>query len=151
MRIEKDRLEEDIPDEWFQALRQHDKEKQRVYETPPADPESIPDEFRFESKIIFISNLTEIPEAIGDRTLSIQLNYDKEQALKLIEQKLDQLVPEYPDLTIEDKREIVAFMRKHKKSAERISFRTFIHIAAIWKSNDPNKEKWALLQLTSKL
>jgi len=142
-------LGEDTPNEWFTQLRQDTIERKKAIELPPPESESIPDEFRFESKIIFISNLTEIPESIGDRTLAIQLNYDKDQALKLIEQKLEYLVPEYPDLTIEDKRNILFFMRKHKSKAEKINFRVFIHLASIYKSDDPDKEKWMFLQLKS--
>jgi hypothetical protein len=134
------------PRDWIDAMRRIDQERRG--ELPPEeDEDTIPDEFMFESKIIFISNLEEIPDAIGDRTLAIQLNYDKEQALQLIEQKLEQLVPEYPDLTIDDKKEILKFMRKYKHHAKALSFRTFVHLAAIYKSNDPNREKWMLLQM----
>jgi hypothetical protein len=129
-----------------------ERKKTQMAEPRPQEDESIvPDDFLFESKIIFISNLEEIPKALGDRVLAIQLNYNKEQALNLIDEKLQTLVPEYPELTIEHKREILAFLRKYKNSAKHISLRTFVHIASIWASNDPEKEKWALVQLQSQV
>jgi hypothetical protein len=113
------------------------------------DPDSVPDEFLFESKMIFISNKTDIPETIGDRCLAIQLNYTKDQALKIIETKLDSLCPEYPDLSLEDKKLILKFMKQHKAQATTISFRTFIHIAVLFMSHDPHWMQWALIQLKS--
>lgn len=109
----------------------------------------IPESFLFESKIIFLSNLTEIPGAVGDRCLSIGLHYTKNQALDLIESKLDGLCPEYPELDLETKKKIVAFMRKYQGQTKRISFRSFIHIATIYMSGSPDWEKWALIQMKS--
>lgn len=136
------------PDNWYDAMKM---KSEPLPSLSIEEDGSIPDEFLFESKLIFISNLDEIPSAIGDRVLSIQLNYSKEQALELINQKLEHLVPEYPDLTLDDKKEILSFIRKHKNKTARISLRTFIHIASIWKSNHPNREAWALVQLKSQL
>jgi hypothetical protein len=109
----------------------------------------MPDEFKFESRMIFLSNLKEIPPAVGDRCLSIGLHYTKDQALSLIESKLENLCPEYPELEIETKKKIVDFMRRHQKQTKRFSFRSFIHIATIYMSGDPNWEKWALIQMSS--
>lgn len=127
------------------------KKAQMAQPRPKEDETVVPDEFMFESKVIFISNLEELPEALGDRVLAIQLNYDKDSALKVIDTKLAELVPEYPELTLDSKREILAFLQAHKKEAKHISIRTFIHIASIWMSNDPDKEKWALIQLRSQV
>lgn len=134
------------------AQQDLERKKAQMGEPRPEEDETIvPDEFMFESKMVFISNLTEIPEALADRVLAIQLNYDKEQALQLVDKKLQTLVPEYPELTMEDKKEILAFLRKYKKEAKHISLRTFVHVASIWVSNDPEKEKWALVQLASQV
>ena len=142
------RIEENKPDNWFDAVRQQNQDQKRTVERMPPEEESVPDEFQFDSKLIFISNLTDIPPTIDSRlSFAIQLNYNKEQALQMIESKLGELVPEYPDLTIDDKMEILNFMKKHKEVPERISFRTFLHLAVIWKSGDPNRDQWALLQL----
>lgn len=134
--------------------QRQDAERKRTQMTEPRPQEDesiVPDDFLFESKVVFISNLEEIPKALGDRVLAIQLNYDKDQALNLIDEKLQTLVPEYPELTIEHKREILAFLRKYKGTAKHISLRTFVHVASIWASNDPEKEKWALVQLQSQV
>ena len=113
------------------------------------DEEEMPEEFLFESKMIFLSNLKDIPPAVGDRCISIGLHYTKDQALDLIEHKLDSLCPEYPDLTLAMKKKIVNFMRKHQSAAKRFSFRSFLHIATIYMSGDPNWEQWALIQMSS--
>ena len=113
------------------------------------DEEEMPEEFLFESKIIFLSNLKDIPTAVGDRCLSIGLHYTKDQALDLIESKLDSLCPEYPQLTLDMKKKIVNFMRKYQGQTKRFSFRSFLHIATIYMSGDPNWEQWALIQLKS--
>ena len=113
------------------------------------DDGEMPEEFLFESKMIFLSNLKEIPPAVGDRCISIGLHYTKDQALDLIETKLDSLCPEYPELSLDMKKKIVNFMRKHKGAAKRFSFRSFLHIATIYMSGDPNWEQWALIQMSS--
>ena len=113
------------------------------------DDGEMPEEFLFESKMIFLSNLKDIPPAVGDRCISIGLHYTKDQALDLIEHKLDSLCPEYPELTLPMKKKIVNFMRKHQSQAKRFSFRSFLHIATIYMSGDPNWEQWALIQMKS--
>lgn len=113
------------------------------------DGGEMPDEFLFESKMIFLSNLKDIPPAVGDRCITIGLHYTKDQALDLIEHKLDSLCPEYPELSLAMKKKIVNFMRKHQSQAKRFSFRSFLHIATIYMSGDPNWEQWALIQMKS--
>lgn len=113
------------------------------------DGDEMPEEFLFESKLIFLSNLKDIPPAVGDRCISIGLHYTKDQALDLIEHKLDSLCPEYPELSLAKKKKIVAFMRKYKGQTARFSFRSFLHIATIYMSGDPNWEQWALIQMKS--
>ena len=109
--------------------------------------EGIPEEFLFESKMIFISNLKTIPQAIGDRCLSIALNYTKDQALDLIQSKMEHLCPEYPELTMKDKQEVIDFMREHKHIAPRFSFRMFITIASLKMSGSSTWKQWAYLQM----
>jgi hypothetical protein len=111
--------------------------------------ESIPETFLFESKLLFISNLSRIPSAVGDRCITIQLNYTKEQALKLIESKLEALCPEYPQLTLKDKKKIIAVMRKYAFTVTRFSFRMFEKCAVLYLSGDPEWEKWCSVQLRS--
>ena len=112
----------------------------------PEDETSIPDEFYVDSKVIFISNYPDIPSMIDDDILSIQLNYTKEQALSTIKARLEELLPEYPELTIEDKMEVLSFIKKNKKGST-VTLSEFIHIAMIWRSRDTNREQWALKQL----
>lgn len=121
-------------------------EEDEMLDTEPDDG-TIPEVFLFESRLIFISNLLEIPDAVGDRCIAISLIYNKTQALDLIESKLEHLMPEYPELDLTTKKKIIAFLRKYKKMAKRITFRLFTKTATIYMSGDPDWEKWALLQL----
>jgi hypothetical protein len=137
-----DKLEE--VSTWFDAVPNT---KEPEVPEEPEDETQVPDEFMFESKMIFISNQMDIPPAIGDRCLAIQLNYTKEEALAMIEEKLTLLCPEYPDLSLDDKKEVLKFMRQHKAQATSISYRSFIHIAVLFMSHDPHWMQWALIQL----
>jgi hypothetical protein len=121
-------------------IAQHKEEKSK----------GIPDEFIVNSKIVFISNFEEIPEEIGEDVLAIQLNYDKEKSIALIETQLDQYLPEYPELTVEDKKEVIDFMRRNQSKAK-MTFQTFLHICTIKKSGSPNWEKWATQQFENEL
>lgn len=114
---------------------------------PAEDDGKIPEEFLFESKMIFISNLKDIPQAIGDRVLAVALNYTKDQALDLVQSKMEHLCPEYPELTLKDKQEIIDFMRTNKGHAPRITFRMFIAIAVLKMSGSPQWKQWAYLQM----
>lgn len=106
----------------------------------------IPDEFLMNSRVVFISSFTEIPEDLKDNILAVQLNYTTAQAHNMMDNRLEELLPEYPELTIEDKKDIVAFLKKHKRLSD-ITLRDFLHVAAIWMSEDPNREAWALEQI----
>lgn len=110
------------------------------------EDQAIPDEFLMNSKVIFISNFTEIPEDLDDKILSIQLNYTPAQAYTMMDNRLDEIFPEYPEITLEDKKELISFIKKHKKLAS-ITLKEFLHAAVIWKSNDSNRERWVIEQL----
>lgn len=113
------------------------------------DDGQIPETFLFESKIIFISNLDKVPQAVGDRCMTIQLNFTKDQALRLIESKLEHLCPEYPELTMKAKKEIIATMREFSKVVSRFSFRMFEKCAVLYMSKNPEWKQWARIQLRS--
>lgn len=113
------------------------------------DEDTIPEDFLFESRMIFVSNLAKVPPAVGDRCLTIQLTYTKEQALQLIESKLEGLCPQYPELKLKDKKEIIKVMKKYQKVTPRFSFRMFEKCAVLFMSGDPDWEKWCMIQLRS--
>ena len=110
------------------------------------EDKAIPDEFILDSKVVFISNLPEIPESLDEDIFAIQLNYTKSQASVLLDARLEELLPEYPDLTLNDKKEIFATIKRYKKISE-ITLKDFIHAAVIWKSSEPNKDVWIQAQL----
>lgn len=113
--------------------------------TRPED-RSIPDEFLMNSRVIYISNFTEIPEDIDEKVLAIQLNYTTSQAYNILDNRLEELLPDLVDLSLEDKKEIIVFLKEHKRLSD-ITLKDFIHVAVIWKSDDTNKEAWALEQI----
>lgn len=113
------------------------------------DDGEIPETFLFESKLIFISNLNKVPQAVGDRSMTIQLNYTKDQALKLIESKLEHLCPQYPELNMKAKKEIIKTMREFSSVVPRFSFRMFEKCAVLYMSGDPQWKQWARIQLRS--
>jgi len=122
-----------------------DQYAQVIAQQSPENPESIPEEFLFDSKVIVLSEETEIPEYLPEDVLAFQINYNKDQAIQLIDQNLQTLGTEFPELTLEDKRDILSFIRKNRHGGT-ISLKTFLHIALIWKTRDPGKESWMLNQ-----
>lgn len=100
----------------------------------------IPDQFQFTSRVIFISNLLTCPQPILDRTISVGLFLSKEQILDLIENLLDPLLKdELPELTLETKKEALAFMRKyvHRINVP-LTFRFFGKICAFFHNRESN-------------
>lgn len=125
-----------------------DQYSQALNKESPAHPDSIPDEFLFRSKVVVLSKETEIPSYLGDDILAFQINYDRAEALEMIDKNLDSIGSEYPMLTLEMKKEILAFIRHTGQSAhQKISLRTFLHVALIWCTRSPNRESWILAQL----
>jgi len=119
---------------------------------PDVDPafgmgpdEGAPDAFQFTSRVIFISNLTQVPQPLMDRCITIGLNLTKEQILALIEDKLEAILPELP---LELKKEVLAFMRKYvHRIGKSITFRLFQQICAIFSTNHPESRKMAYITM----
>ncbi len=53
-----------------------------------------PDEFYFDSVVIFITNYKEVPQPIQDRCWIIQMDFDNNQILELIEESLKTAIPD---------------------------------------------------------
>jgi hypothetical protein len=108
--------------------------------------ESIPDEFLMNSKVIFLSSYPELPKDLDEKILGIQLNYTPEQASAMLDNRLDEMLPEFPELSLEAKKDIITFIKRYKKRSE-ITFLDFLHVAVIWESDSSTKEAWALQQI----
>ena len=127
----------EILDQYASAIDQQDQ----------GHADRIPEEFLFTSKVIVLSQETELPTYIHETVLSFQINYDKDQALEFVNQNLEAIGTEYPELTLEDKTEVLAFIRKNRRSSQPVDLKTFLHVALIYKTRDPSKEVWMLSQL----
>jgi hypothetical protein len=120
--------------------------------TPPeAGPDSmlntensgpIPEKFEITSKVIFISNKTKIPPAVGDRCVSIELNLTKAEVAELIESKLEHLMPDEPFATMEIKKEVLEFMKRYMHQAKKMSFRQFEFCISARKAADEAGGNW---------
>lgn len=110
--------------------------------------EGISEEFLINSRVIFLSDFPEIPENFDEDVLSIQLNFTKKQAETILNDRLEEVLLEIPEITIKDKKEIILFLKKNKKFSS-ITLKDFLHIALIWKAGGPNREAWALEQIKS--
>jgi hypothetical protein len=100
----------------------------------------VPDQFQFTSRVIFISNLLQVPQPILDRTISVGLFLSKEQILDLIESLLDNILKEEaPEVTLETKKAALSFMRKyvHRINVP-LTFRFFGKMCAFFHNQETN-------------
>lgn len=83
-----------------------------------------PAEFQFSSRIIFISNLPNLPPALADRVEPGEVNLSNYEVLDRIEQIMDKLLDKehkllsLPDKGLSLKREVLDYLRNAVKAAE---------------------------------
>lgn len=113
------------------------------------DPDGpIPDKFVFESRIIFISNLTAVPQPLLDRCITIGMNLTNKEITDLIEDRLESLASDLPNVTMDDKVAVLKFMRKYVgRNTKVYTFRLFAQLCALYTSDNPNKEKMMYITL----
>ena len=103
--------------------------------------DDLPRSFRFEGRVIFISNLDQyaIDQAIRSRSMMIDLSMTTEQKIDRMEfiAKSEEFMPEYNE---EVKADSIALIRELKESAKEISLRTLISVCKIRATNDDWKE-----------
>lgn len=116
----------------------------------------IPDEFVFNSKMIFISNLMEFPLAIKSRSVRIKIDMTFEQTMDLIKENLNNVYKEYPEITLEMKQEVFEYVLSLSDTLDSIDFRQFkfaiIPYLAYKLEGLGTEEEWkdyARIQLTS--
>lgn len=110
---------------------------------------SVPSEFEFNSRIIFISNLNYIPEALADRCIAIEMNFTKEQILEYIKQKLSSIIKSIPNATMADAIDTWNFISQYINVAKKISFRVFQYVLSFKVSGNPEWKKFAYIFLKS--
>ena len=134
--------------------------KTNLNEARDEDGESIKD-FYFRSRMIFISNLSEVPAAVDDRCYTIDMLFTYEQILELINSAMDNIHIE--NVTDEMKREVYDFLRRSRFAIEEkigqpvtLTFRKFRNACVAWEAATseglPLKKakKWAYRQLRGK-
>lgn len=125
-----------------------------IVHTEPDDDGSTPERFIFKSKIIFISNVTTIPQPISDRAMACEMNITKEQFFVLLRLRLGNLFADVPDVTIEDKERIFNFMQEHKRIIKNTTFRLFQKLTNLFLIVDRNEAAFtaqALRTIRSKI
>lgn len=110
-------------------------EKEELYDqiedTLKTDPQSskikYPNQFDFNGKIIFISNLpsSKIDSAIKSRSIVIDITLRQKDILLRIESIIDKIEPEY---SLDDKMQVLNFLKQklEKEKTKDVSMRSFI-------------------------
>jgi hypothetical protein len=136
--VERDE-EEYVPDE--------DGIEPGIYDDPE-DEGSVPSEFEFNSRVIFISNLTKVPDALADRCVSIEMNFTKEQIIEYIKTKLNDVI-KGTNATIEDAVDAWNFINKYLHVAKKVSFRLFQYVLSMKTSGNPDWQRMSYIFMKS--
>lgn len=110
------------------------------------DGVAVPEEFALYSKVIVVSNEEDKPDYLED-TLSIRLDMGKDESIKELHSKLDSILNEYPEITLEDKLNVLSIYESNKKESGKITIEQFLKMCIIHKADLPNAEKWMLAQI----
>ena len=97
-------------------------------EGPASD--DLPEVFKFNGSVIFISNLPQwkMDQAIRTRAFVIDLEMTVEQRIERMRKVLSDVLPEYD---MKEKKEALDFMEEFKNVAREINFRTLINVIKI--------------------
>jgi hypothetical protein len=100
------------------------------------------DDFIFTSKMIFISNLTKMPQPLQDRCFEVEMNFSKDDMLKLIRMRMNALFKDVASCTAEDKEYVYDFMMTFKGHIKNLTFRTFKKLVSIYLGVGRNEEQF---------
>ncbi len=128
------------------ALDSYD-ERWISWRTEGPSSDDLPEVFKFNGSVIFISNLPQwkMDQAIRTRAFVIDLEMTIDQRLDRMRNVLVDVMPEY-DLSF--KQEALSFMEKFKFIAREINFRTLINVIKIRMSDSKNWKELAEYSLT---
>lgn len=110
--------------------------------------EDSPEDFYFDSWVVFITNYPEVPQPISDRTEQIEFIFTNEQITDIIERALEGCPPK--ELDADTKKGALDWLRENLRAAGNatLSFRLFRKIANLYATAPPDKwEKWAVIKL----
>jgi hypothetical protein len=113
----------------------------------PFGESDLPLTFKFNGKIIFISNmkLHKIDEAVKTRCFKVDLSMTKQQRIERMRSVLDDVMPH---IDREHKVEALDLLEEHMHVTNDINFRTLMNMTTIRVSNSPNWKKLAIYSLT---
>ena len=104
--------------------------------------EKVPENFKFTSGVIVITNELRIDPAIKSRSVSIQINLSPKDMINRIESNLKNYMPELP---MNLKMEVLTWMQKNSKEFRRIDFRQYKFVVSARIANPKDWQKWAVV------
>ncbi|MCA1800082.1 MAG: hypothetical protein LC650_02165 [Actinobacteria bacterium] len=139
------------------TFRVSDVDTKALKEKRDKDGESIRD-FYFRSRMIFISNLMEVPAAVDDRCYSVDMVFTYEQILELIQNAMQHIDIQGVDMEL--RMEVLNFLRRSRFAIERklgrevqLTFRKFRNACISWQAASEEglpikrSKSWAMRQL----
>ena len=112
------------------------------------DDDPVPGMFEFKGGVIFISNKTqnEIDDAIRSRCMNVDLAMTVDEKLERIEFKMPNMLTDMDPVA---KREAFEFLKEKANMCSDLNFRTFLKVAKIRRSGQPNWKKLAEYSITA--
>lgn len=106
-----------------------------------------PEDFQFDSWLVFITNYPELPQPIRDRVTKIEFIFSNEQISDIIERAVAACEPH--DVPLEKKVFTLNWLREHLRAFNAtLSFRFFARMASLYHTAPPASwEEWALIEL----
>jgi len=110
------------------------------------DNKKFKPEIDFKSRVIIITNLPKrkLSPAIISRTTPIEIDVALPEIIDDIRINLNNLMPEYPDITYEMKKIVLDFIEKVIKHVDQIDYRIFFHCVKVFSSGTPNWKKFIM-------
>ena len=120
---------------------------QKILDGELEDPKTrvkFPNQFRYEGRIIFISNLSrdKFDSAVLTRSAKIDMTLKTSQMLDRMDSILDKIGD--PDVSLEDKQATMDYLKGEVESGrmKSVSMRSFLNAEALRKSGDPEWQKY---------
>lgn len=100
--------------------------------------EEMPKRFKFKGSAIFISNLSadKVPQPLKSRSLRVDMSMSKEQTIDRINFILDKIDFKLPGTTMEDKREVLNYLKENLTVTDDVNVRTLKSLLVLKKVNE---------------
>ena len=117
-------------------------DKRKLNYLTTSDKRTAPEEFNFDSRMIFLVNSLEINaelEAMITRCLYAELNFSYEQTIKIMYEIAKQ---PYKELSQEERMKVMDFIKERSNEATELNFRTLIKAFDIYRYSKDNGLEW---------